>query len=167
MQALKISIYLIAFTLANFIVLWYGDVGLIFTALFLIPFDFVMRCMFHEQWKGVELILKLGALVCVSSLITYLINQDAQHIAFASIGGFISAQIVAGIFYQSFIKQSFFIKVNGSDAIGIIFDSLVFQIIAFRIITPYITASQIFLKMVGGLFWYWIIFKKLKLQDKW
>lgn len=167
MQAVKISVYLLAFTLANFIVLWFGANGLIFTALFLIPFDFVMRCMFHEQWKGIELIVKLGALVCVSSLITYLINQDAQNIAYASVGGFVSAQIVAGVFYQSFINRSYFIKVNGSDALGIIFDSIIFQIIAFGIITPYITISQILLKMAGGLFWYWLIFKKLKLQDKW
>jgi uncharacterized PurR-regulated membrane protein YhhQ (DUF165 family) len=162
MQGIKISIYLLAFTFANFIVLWFGASGLIFTAIFLIPFDFVMRCMFHEQWKGIELILKLGALVCVSSLITYLINRNTQEIALASLGGFISAQIVAGVFYQSLIKKSYFVKVNGSDSLGIIIDSLIFQIIAFGVITPSITISQILLKIAGGLFWYWIIFVKYK-----
>ena len=166
-QAIKISLYLLAFTLSNFIVLWFGANGLIFTALFLIPFDFVMRCMFHEKWKGINLILNLGMLVAASSLITYLINKDAQHIAFGSVAGFVAAQIVAGIFYQAFIKKSYFIKVNGSDAVGIVFDSIIFQIVAFGVITPYITGSQILLKMVGGLFWYWLIFNKLKLQDKW
>jgi uncharacterized PurR-regulated membrane protein YhhQ (DUF165 family) len=162
MQAIKISTYLIAFTLANFTVLWFGANGLIFTALFLIPFDFVMRCMFHEQWKGIELILKLGALVCVSGLITFLINREAQEIALASVGGFVSAQIIAGIFYQTVINKSYFVKVNGSDSLGIIFDSLIFQIIAFGVITPSITISQILLKIAGGLFWYWIIFVKYK-----
>lgn len=162
MQALKISLYLSAFTLANFIVLWFGKEGLIFTALFLIPFDFVMRCMFHEQWKGAELVLKLGALVAVSSLITYLINQDAQLIALASVGGFVTAQVMAGLFYQRAIKKSYFVKVNGSDAIGIVFDSVVFQVIAFGYITPEITLSQTVLKIIGGFFWYWVIFVKLK-----
>jgi uncharacterized PurR-regulated membrane protein YhhQ (DUF165 family) len=167
MQVVKISLYLFAFILANFIVLFFGAKGLIFTALFLIPFDFVMRCMFHETWKGKELILKLGALVFTASVLTFLINRDTLSIAIASSVGFISAQLFAGIFYQFFINRSYFIKVNGSDAIGILVDSLVFQLIAFSVILPEITISQFILKIIGGLFWYWIIFVKLKLQDKW
>lgn len=162
MQVLKISVYLLAFTISNFIVLWMGKPGLIITALFLIPFDFVMRCMFHEQWKGIELIFKLGALVTTAALITYLINQDTANIAAGSVAGFVTAQIMAGIFYQAFIKKSYFIKVNGSDAVGIVFDSIVFQAVAFVSITPSITISQTILKMAGGLFWYWVLFVKLK-----
>lgn len=167
MQVIKISLYLLAFVLSNFIVLWFGPLGLIFTALFLIPFDFVIRCLFHEQWKGWELFLKLGSLVAVASLLTYLINHESKNIAIASMVGFLCAQITAGIFYQLTIKKPFFIKVNGSDAIGIIFDSIVFQLIAFGIITPQITLSQITMKIFGGIVWYWIIFVKLKLHKKW
>lgn len=167
MQVVKISIYLLVFTLANFIVLWFGENGLILTALLLIPFDFVMRCMFHERWSGIELILKLGALVVGSSLITYLINEDSKNIAFGSVAGFVSAQIAAGVFYQLVIKKSFLIKVNGSDSIAIVFDSIVFQLVAFGVIVPNITFSQIALKLIGGLFWYWIIFVKYKLHKKW
>jgi len=167
MQAIKISLYLLAFVLANFIVLWFGPKGLIFTSLFLIPFDFVIRCMFHEQWKGKELILKLGSLVIFASLITYLINKNSLNIALGSSFGFIFAQIFAGIFYQSFIKKSYFIKVNGSDFIGIIVDSIVFQLIAFNFVDIKISGGQILLKVLGGLFWYWVIFKKFKLQERW
>ena len=71
--------------------------------------------MFHEQWKGKELILKLGALIITASVLTYFINSGSKNIAIASALGFISAQIVAGIFYQLTIKKSYFIKVNGSD----------------------------------------------------
>lgn len=162
MQAIKISLYLLAFVFANFIVLWFGQYGLIFTALFLIPFDFIMRCMFHEQWKGKELIVKLGSLVLVSSLFTYLINSDSKNIALGSTFGFISAQIVAGVFYQLNIKKSTFFKVNGSDAIGILIDSIIFQLIAFHSIDLYVTTSQFVLKLIGGLFWYWLLFIKLK-----
>ena len=167
MQVIKISIYLFAFVLSNFIVLWFGANGLIFTALFLIPFDFAMRCLFHETWKGKELVFKLGALVLTASALTFLINQDALKIAIASSIGFISAQIFAGVFYQFFINRNYFIKVNGSDVIGILVDSIIFQLIAFSVLVPKITISQILLKIVGGLFWYWIIFVKLKLQKKW
>jgi uncharacterized PurR-regulated membrane protein YhhQ (DUF165 family) len=167
MQGVKISLYLFAFVLANFIVLWFGAKGLIFTAIFLIPFDFVLRCLFHETWKGLELILKLGALVISASIITYLINSGAQNIALGSAGGFICAQIGAGLFYQLVIKKSYFIKVNGSDAIGILIDSIVFQLLAFSVVNFEITISQFFLKLIGGLFWYWIIFVKFQLHKKW
>lgn len=166
MQVIKISLYLLAFIFSNFIVLWFGARGLIFTALFLIPFDFVIRCLFHEQWKGKELIVKLGSLVAIASLFTYLINQEAKNIALGSMFGFISAQIIAGVFYQINIKQSYFLKVNGSDVLAIISDSIVFQLVAFSFINFDITLSQTILKIVGGLFWYWIIFNKLKLQEK-
>ena len=167
MPVVKISLYLLAFILANFIVLHFGPVGLIFTALFLIPFDFVMRCMFHEQWKGLELILKLGLLVVVASIITYLINSASLNIALGSMTGFISAQIVAGIFYQMFIKKSYFIKVNGSDAVGILMDSVVFQLVAFSFVDLDITVGQFVLKIIGGFFWYWMIFEHWKLHEKW
>lgn len=166
MQVIKISIYLLAFVLSNFIVLWFGATGLIFTALFLIPFDFVMRCMFHERWKGLELMIKLGVLIILSSAITYTINADSKSIALGSMFGFASAQIAAGIFYQLMIKKSYLVKVNGSDLIGILFDSVMFQFVAFSYIDLNITITQTLLKFAGGLFWYWILFNKLKLQDK-
>lgn len=167
MQVIKVSIYLLVFVLANFIVLWFGAEGLIITALLLIPFDFVMRCLFHEKWKGWELIWKLGTIVAIASALTYIINQDTKNIALGSMFGFILAQIVAGIFYQFMIRKSYFVKVNGSDALAIIADSIVFQLVAFSVIDTSVTISQTILKLIGGLFWYWIIFKKLKLQHKW
>lgn len=163
MQAIKISLYLLVFVLANFVVLLFGQNGLLITALLLIPFDFVIRCLFHEQWKGKELILKLGALVIVSSLLTYVVNSDSKNIALGSAFGFIAAQIIAGIFYQLTINKKPFIKVNGSDALGIFVDSIIFQLVAFGSIDYYITVTQISLKLIGGLFWYWIIFVKYKL----
>lgn len=167
MQVLKISIYLLAFVLSNFIVLYFGSVGLIFTALFLIPFDFVMRCLFHETWKGFELIVKMILLVIAAGIITYLINYDTKLIAFASIFGFAGAQVVAGMFYQLNIEKDYLIKVNGSDAVGIMFDSIVFQMIAFGAVNWTIFLSQFTLKIIGGLLWYWVIFVKFKLHKKW
>jgi uncharacterized PurR-regulated membrane protein YhhQ (DUF165 family) len=66
-----------------------------------------------------------------------------------------------------FIKKSYFIKVNGSDAIGILIDSIIFQIIAFEIIDIKVMLWQFLLKIIGGFFWYWLIFKKFELQNKW
>ena len=137
---------------------------MIFTALFLIPFDFVMRCIFHETWKGWKLIRNMSGLVFGASLITMIINWNSLPIALGSMFGFIAAQIGAGIFYQKFIKSSTFFKVNGSDLVGIVMDSIVFQLVAFSVINFEVTISQILLKFVGGLFWYWLLFKKLKMK---
>lgn len=163
---IRIILYLTAFIIANFLVLFFGKYGLLLSSLFLIPFDFVMRCFFHENWKGKDLILKLGLIVLSASVLTFLINFNAQNIAIGSAGGFISAQIFAGIFYQLFINKSYFFKVNGSDAIGILVDSIVFQFLAFGTFNIYIMISQFILKIIGGLFWYWILFVKFKLQPK-
>lgn len=163
MQAIRISLYILVLILSNYIVFYFGQIGLIITASLLIPFDFVIRCYFHEKWKGKKLVRNLSLLIFVASTLTFLTNQETLNISIASMIGFITAQITAGITYQMLIKKDYLYKVNGSDLVGITFDSLIFQYIAFGAINPYISLSQIFLKFFGGLFWYWIIFVKIKL----
>jgi hypothetical protein len=162
----KIIAYFFAFIFANFIVLFFGSWGLVFTALFLVPFDFVMRCYFHESWQGWELFFKMGALVAVSSIATFLINISALNIAAASCCGFIAAQACASVFYQLTIKRSYFVKVNGSDIVAIIADSIVFQIVAFSVFDFTVFLSQFVLKTIGGFFWYWVLFSKKDEQKK-
>lgn len=159
----KIVLYCSAFIVANLIVFYLGPYGLIISSLLLIPFDFVMRCYFHEKWSGFELILNLGFMVLFSAGATYILNPAAENIAIGSVCGFIAAQIFAGLFYQKFKWETFFVKVNGSDLIAIISDSIIFQLVAFGLINWKVTAGQILMKAIGGLFWYWIIFVKLKL----
>ena len=101
-----------------------------------------------------------------SGIVTYIINQHALNIAIASICGFTAAQITAGIFYQANKKKGWFFKVNVSDLFAIVTDSIVFQFIAFGSIIPLVTAGQVAIKFAGGLLWYWILFKKVRIQDK-
>lgn len=160
-----IFFYLSAFVAANLIVKHFGAHGLWFSSFFLIPFDFVARCIIHEKYKGAKLIIILSCLTAAASLITWAMN--APFIALASMSGFTAAQISAGVFYQLNKKNSsWFYKVNVSDLIAIIFDSFVFQLIAFGILDLYVTAGQIIIKFAGGLLWYYILFKKLKLNEK-
>lgn len=166
MQGIKISLYLTAFTISNLLVHHFGETGLIITALFFIPFDFVMRCDFQEQYDGRSFIFLMTILVVMASTITIAINHDAQDIAMASVGGFVTAQITAAIFYRRFITRPLWFKVNGSDLVGIVFDSIIFQLIAFHGLNGTITISQVAMKFVGGLFWYWVLFKKYKLFQR-
>jgi queuosine precursor transporter len=159
-------IYLLSFVCANLLVKSVGAYGLWFSSFFLIPFDFVARCILHETWKGKKLIFNLFLLTLGSGIVTYIINRDALNIAFASISGFTVAQIAASIFYQSNKNKSWFFKVNIADLFAIITDSLTFQYIAFAVINPSITIGQVIVKFTGGLLWYYILFKKIKIQNK-
>lgn len=147
--------------------LFIGQNALIFTAVFLVPFDFVLRAYFHERWKGKKLIRNLGIIIIIGGILTYLINSNALHIAAGSTAGFLVANIAASLYYQALIKKSYFVKVNGSDLFAIIADSFVFQYIAFNNVSLNVMSAQIALKITGGLLWYWIIFHKLKLHEKW
>lgn len=167
MKNILIFLYLFTIVLANLIAYILGQKGLIITAFFLVPFDFIIRSYFHETWKGVKLLKNLISLITLGGLISFIINFNMIKIAVASTAAFIIANIIASFFYQYFIKYKYFIKVNGSDIIAIIVDSFIFQYIAFYNISIFIMSLQILIKMLGGFFWYWIIFKKYKLQDKW
>jgi queuosine precursor transporter len=158
--------YLISFVGANLLVNHFGPYGLWFSSFFLIPFDFVSRCYFQEIYKGKELIGIMSGLVCAAAFITFMINYDAKMIALASVIGFSSATIVSTVFYQLVKKKSWFIKVNGSDLVAICCDSVLFQLIAFGIISPLVMGGQVIVKFAGGLVWYYILFKRLKIQDR-
>ena len=167
MEALKISVYLAALVLANFVVFWFGKEGLYVTAFLLIPFDFVMRSYFHEKWKGRDLLVNMFILIVSAGLITFLLNPEASAIAVASASAFVCAQAVAGVAYQWWINEPYFVKVNGSDLVGILVDSVVFQVIAFGTLDWGLTWSQTGIKMLGGFMWYYIIFKFLQLPKRW
>lgn len=162
-----LSLYLLSFVGANLLVKHFGAYGLWFSSFLLIPFDFVCRCLLHEKWKGLKLIFNLLLLTAASGAITYLINRHAINIALGSLAGFSASQLGAGIFYQ-WLKQSknWFFKVNISDLIAIVCDSLVFQYIAFDKLVIPVTIGQVAIKFAGGLMWYYILFKKIKIQNR-
>lgn len=108
--------------------------------------------------------MNLTLLTLASGLVTFIINREALNIAVASFCGFIAAQIGAGIFYQKNKNKSWFYKVNVSDLIAIVFDSVVFQLVAFSVLSLQVTAGQIVIKFLGGLLWYFILFKLIKLN---
>lgn len=159
--------FLVAFVAANLIVKHFGATGLIFSSLLLIPFDFICRCLVHEKYTGWKLVFALFCLTLAAAYFTISINRDAKNIARASVLGFTAAQIVAGIVYQFFKRKGtgFFLKVNVSDLFAVIADSIVFQFVAFNSVVWYILVVQICIKFVGGLFWYYIIFKT-KIYEK-
>lgn len=158
--------FLAAFVCANLIVKHFGPTGLWISSALLIPFDFVTRCIIHERFRGGKLILVLFLLTLSAAAITVLLNWNALNIAAASVCGFIAAQIGGGVFYQAHKYRSFFFKVNISDLVCIVLDSVVFQAVAFSMFSAGITGLQILIKFLGGLVWYLILFRALRLQER-
>lgn len=159
-------LYLIAFISANLIVKQVGAYGLWISSFFLIPFDFIVRCIIQERLSknNMKVFLLLSSIFVF--FFTKWINPNAEKIALASWIAFSLSQYTAATMYQFVIKRSYFWKVNGSDLFAIITDSIVFQCVAFSHLSPAITIGQIMLKISGGLLWYYILFKRLKIQDK-
>jgi uncharacterized PurR-regulated membrane protein YhhQ (DUF165 family) len=160
-----ILLYFISIISANLLIQFFGVYALLASSFILIPFDFVIRCILHEKWKGKQLIIRLFLLTFLACITTYVINQKSEDIALASILGFTSAQVIAGIFYQINKSRSWFMKVNISDLLAIIFDSIVFQLTAFSHINPLVIFFQINIKFAGGLLWFFILFKFFKIQN--
>ena len=167
MRITIIGFYILSIILANNIAFWVGQWGLVITALLLIPFDFVIRAFFHEKWKGFRLWQNLTILIITGGVLSFLFNYEMLKIAIGSSLAFILAGFGASIFYQSSIKEKYWYKVNGSDLVAIIIDSFIFQWIAFSDISFLVMASQISMKFIGGLGWYFLLFEKLKIQSKW
>lgn len=166
-KSILILAYVAAIVLANLLVHRMGPVGLWVSSFTLIPFDFVLRSYFHETWTGKTLWLRLGGLIGLSALVTYLANPQAENIALASACGFVVAGVAASFFYQWTIHRTSMIKVNGSDVVAVLVDSVVFQLIAFGTFSVAITGGQFAAKALGGLFFWWLLFDRLKIDQKW
>lgn len=159
-----VSLYFAALIASNLIVQALGPIGIWIASFFLIPFDFICRCIFHETWGGWKLIRNLLALTIASAVVTIALNHEAFSIALASVCAIISVQIFAGIIYQIFKKKDYLIKVNLADLAAVIVDSIVFQLVAFSVFDWHITVGQIVIKAAGGFLWYFIIFRLIKLK---
>jgi uncharacterized PurR-regulated membrane protein YhhQ (DUF165 family) len=114
----------------------------------------------------VELVTKMFLITFLACGLTYGINKESESVAIASVSGFTSAQVISGIIYQLNRKNNIFLKVNLSDLFAIVFDSIVFQFIAFGSINGFVTCGQIAVKFAGGLIWYYILFKRLRIHEK-
>lgn len=160
------ALFLISIILGNLLVHELGRWGVLITSFVFIPFDFVIRCYIHELYTGKKLYVILFSIICLGALATYITNHDAKNIAIGSVSGFAIASLAGSLFYQLSLKQIPLIKVNGSDIIALIVDSIIFQLIAFGSIVWAVTSWQIAVKILGGLLWYYILINKFNLINK-
>jgi hypothetical protein len=145
--------------MANLLVAWLGPWFSGMNAFVLIGLDLSLRDKLHEQWQNNRLLLKMGGLIAVASVISYLLNPAAGLIALASLVAFALAMIADTIVYHYLRNKPWMIKSNGSNVAGAAMDSITFPTIAFGGLMPEIVALQFFAKLMGGGIWSYLLKK--------
>ena len=153
------GIYIAALVMANLLVAWLGPWFSGMNAFVLIGLDLSLRDKLHEQWQNNRLLLKMGGLIAVASVISYLLNPAAGLIALASLVAFALAMIADTIVYHYLRNKPWMIKSNGSNVAGAAMDSITFPTIAFGGLMPEIVALQFFAKLMGGGIWSYLLKK--------
>lgn len=145
--------YLAAACAANVVVTLFGYAALPFTAIALIPFDLTARDVLHDRWHGNWLGVRMAILVASGSLLAWLFCNGSPAVCVASAVSFSVAGTVDTAAYALLAKVSKWHRMNASNIISSAADSLCFPLIAFGVVSPALAASQVALKVVGGLVW--------------
>lgn len=150
---LAVAAYLAAACAANVAVTLFGYSALPFTAAALIPFDLTARDVLHDRWHGNWLGLRMAALVASGSLLAWLFCNGSPAVCLASAVSFGVAGIVDTAAYALLVNSPKWHRMNASNLASSTADSLCFPLIAFGAVSPTLAASQVALKVVGGLAW--------------
>jgi len=164
---IAVVFYLLTIVAANLIVSSYGMVNVFagisvvhVTAFLLIAPDFTLRDYIHDKWKD-NWKKNMSILIITGSIITYLLNTDSLNIAVASTVAFFSAAVIDSIVYKYMEKHKWFYRVNTSNFLSTVTDSIIFLSIAFGFsIVPIII--QILAKYSGAFIWSLILNKEYK-----
>ena len=146
-----VALYQFAGVGANLLVYLFGPKALPVTALLMIPFDLTTRDLLHERWEGNRLYLRMAVLIVGGAALTCLVNLGAYRVALASFVAFVVAGTVDVAVYSALKWSIRLVRINGSNLLSAITDSLVFPLIAFGAVTPWIALSQSASKFLGGL----------------
>jgi uncharacterized PurR-regulated membrane protein YhhQ (DUF165 family) len=150
-----IAIYLSAMVIANLTVHWFGPAVTPLNALLLIGLDLSLRDRLQEKYG---LYASLG-LVLAAGAISYALNPASGQIAIASVCAFLAAGIVDAAAYSK-IKGSILTRMNGSNTLSALVDSVVFPTIAFGALMPHIVAMQFAAKVIGGAVFAYLLTRK-------
>ena len=153
------AIFISALVAANLLVTYFGPWFSIFNSFLLIGLDLSIRDKLHDSWKNKNLPIKMGGLILVASVVSYLLNPATGMIAIASFVAFTLSMIADSLAYHYLEDKSWFVRSNGSNLIGAGVDSIAFPTIAFGGLMPEIVALQFVSKVGGGFVWSFLLRK--------
>jgi len=154
-----VVVYLAAIVAANLLVARYGQIALLFTAVALLPTDFLIRDILHSRWEveSKYWFFAMALLVGSGGVITLLVNYSAVNVALASSAAFCAAGVSNAAVYASIALDRKFTRMTASNAVASVVDSVLFPLLAFGTLDWRISAGQAALKFIGGLLltiWY-------------
>jgi queuosine precursor transporter len=152
-----IALYLGAIVIANLLVAYYGPKITIVCAFAFIGLDLTTRDNLHDAWRRQGLVWKMGVLILTGSVLSVILNWNAWQIALASCIAFASAAIMDTVIYHILREKTRFLRVNGSNVVSAVVDSIVFPSVAFGVFMPWIVLGQFAAKVFGGMFWFFIL----------
>jgi hypothetical protein len=155
-----ITLYLVAIIVANLVTAYFGPNVSIINAFLFIGLDLTSRDRLHEVWHNNGLLWKMALLIATGSAISWFLNRNAGPVALASFAAFGAAAVADTLVYQWLNKRPYLVKVNGSNIVSSLVDSMVFPTLAFGGFTLWITAGQFAAKFVGGFIWSLILRKR-------
>lgn len=162
MTYLLSGLYLSAIVVANLSIVYFGPQAAIWNAFILISLDLTSRDALHERWHNRQLWPKMLALIGTGSLLSWWLNADAARIAIASFAAFALAGLSDAIIYQLLGDKSKLLKMNGSNVVSSIVDTIVFVLIAG--LPLWIIPAQIVAKIAGGFFWSLLL---ISIRNRW
>jgi hypothetical protein len=145
------AIFVLSIILANLTVAQFGSWITPINAFLLIGLDLSLRDKLHDQWNGNP--FKIGSLIIVAGVVSFLVNPDTGMIAIASVMAFCLSMATDAIVYDRLKNKPWMIKSNGSNIAGAGVDSIVFPTIAFGDLMWQIVILQFAAKVIGGLVW--------------
>lgn len=152
---LLVAVFLAAIVIANLLTAHFGPGVSIINAFLLIGLDITTRDKLHEEWGGNHLGLKMGGLILAGSAISYALG--AGPVATASAVAFAAATAADTLVYQGLRKRGWFTKVNGSNTVSALVDSITFPTLAFGGFMLPIVVAQFSAKVLGGAVWSFIL----------
>ena len=158
-ESIVIGGYLGAAVAANITVQYFGPAAMPIIAFVMIGLDLTSRDYLHEVWQGKRLGWKMLALIGGGSGLTYLVNHEAERIAWASFLAFACAGATDAVTYALLKGRARMLEVNGSNMISALVDSAVFPAVAFGLFNFKTVGLQYAAKMAGGWVWSMILEK--------
>lgn len=145
--------YLAAVAAANLAVAAFGPAATVPVAFVLIAFDLVARDALHDRWRGRALPVRMGALIAAGGGVSFVVNADAGRIAVASVAAFTVAQAADAVVFHLLRHRPRLARVNGSNVVAAVVDSVLFPTIAFGAVLPWVITGQAAAKIAGGVVW--------------
>lgn len=152
---LLVIVYLAAIVAANLLVTHYGPSSVIYVAFLLVGFVLIVRNYFADI-VGVRRFVMQAALILVGGLLTWLLNQDAETIAKASVIAFLVSESIEAVNYYLMRGWPWLERAPISATIGAAVDSVLFITIAFGW-NFRLAYTQWLAKTAGGWLWSQVI----------